>query len=243
MTINYMAFNTDEGGICADKEVRKAIAQAINVEEMVSAIYGEYASVANSVMPLWMAPYDKDVKQTAYDPDAAKATLAAKGVTKLACITYSTARPYNAKGGVELANMVQGYLSKVGVDVEITQYDWTTYKSKVQTDPYDICFYGWTGDNGDPDNFMNLPADSNRSMNVAHWDNEEYKALIAKGIATPDGDERDAIYKQCEEMMAEEQPWLLISHSKNLLGYSPKVKGFYYHPTGVAFFKGVSKEA
>ena len=43
--------------------------------------------------------------------------------------------------------------------------------------------------------------------------------------------------------MAEEQPWLLISHSKNLLGYSPKVKGFYYHPTGLVFFKGVSKEA
>ena len=243
MTINYMAFNTDAGGICADKEVRKAIAQAVNVEEMVSAIYGEYASVANSVMPLWMAPYDKDIKQTAYDPDAAKATLAAKGVTKLTCITYSTARPYNAKGGVELANMIQGYLSKVGVDVQITQYDWTTYKSKVQTDPYDICFYGWTGDNGDPDNFMNLLADSNKSMNVAHWDNAEYKKLIAKGVDTPDGDDRDAIYKECEQMVADEQPWLLISHSKNLLGYSPKVKDFYYHPTGVVFFKGVSKEA
>ena len=210
---------------------------------MVSAIYGEYASVANSVMPLWMAPYDKDIKQTAYDPDAAKATLAAKGVTKLTCITYSTARPYNAKGGVELANMIQGYLSKVGVDVQITQYDWTTYKSKVQTDPYDICFYGWTGDNGDPDNFMNLLADSNKSMNVAHWDNSEYKKLIAKGVDTPDGDDRDAIYKECEQMVADEQPWLLISHSKNLLGYSPKVKDFYYHPTGVVFFKGVSKEA
>lgn len=243
MTINYMAFNTDAGGICADKEVRKAIAQAVNVEEMVSAIYGEYASVANSVMPLWMAPYDKDIKQTAYDPDAAKATLAAKGVTKLTCITYSTARPYNAKGGVELANMIQGYLSKVGVEVNITQYDWTTYKSKVQTDPYDICFYGWTGDNGDPDNFMNLLADSNKSMNVAHWDNAEYKKLIAKGVDTPDGDDRDAIYKECEQMVADEQPWLLISHSKNLLGYSPKVKDFYYHPTGVVFFKGVSKEA
>ena len=42
---------------------------------MVSAIYGDYASVANSVMPLWMAPYDEDVKQTAYDPDAAKANF------------------------------------------------------------------------------------------------------------------------------------------------------------------------
>ena len=44
-------------------------------------------------------------------------------------------------------------------------------------------------------------------------------------------------------MVAEKQPWVLISHSQNLLGVNPKVKDFYYHPTGVAFFKGVSKEA
>ncbi len=242
MTINYMAFNT-ETGKCTDQEVRKAVAQAINVEEMVKSIYGEYATVANSVMPTWMAPYAKDVKQTAYDPEAAKKTLADKGITSLQCITYTTARPYNQKGGSDLANMIQGYLSAVGVELSITQYDWTTYKTKVQTDPYDICFYGWTGDNGDPDNFMNLLADTNRSMNVAHFQDDEYKALIAEGLKTPDGDARDAIYLQCEEMVAEKQPWVLISHSKNLLGYSPKVKDFYYHPTGVVFFKGVSKEA
>lgn len=242
MTINYMAFNT-ETGKCTDQEVRKAVAQAINVEEMVKSIYGDYATVANSVMPTWMAPYTKDVKQTAYDPEAAKKTLADKGITSLQCITYTTARPYNQKGGSDLANMLQGYLSAVGVELSITQYDWTTYKTKVQTDPYDICFYGWTGDNGDPDNFMNLLADTNWSMNVAHWQDDEYKALIAEGLKTPDGDARDAIYLQCEEMVAEKQPWVLISHSKNLLGYSPKVKDFYYHPTGVVFFKGVSKEA
>ena len=242
MTINYMAFNT-ETGACTDQEVRKAIAQAINVEELVQTIYGDYATLANSVMPVWMAPYCKDVKQTAYDPEAAKATLAAKGVTSLQCITYTTARPYNQKGGSELARLIQGYLAEVGVDVSIVEYDWTTYKTKLQTDPYDICFYGWTGDNGDPDNFMNLLADTNWSMNVAHWQDEEYKALIAEGLATPDGDERDAIYLKCEEMVAEKQPWMLISHSQNLLGVNPKVKDFYYHPTGVAFFKGVSKEA
>ena len=242
MTINYMAFNT-ETGKCTDQEVRKAVAQAINVEEMVKSIYGDYATVANSVMPTWMAPYTKDVKQTAYDPEAAKKTLADKGITSLQCITYTTARPYNQKGGSDLANMIQGYLSAVGVELSITQYDWTTYKTKVQTDPYDICFYGWTGDNGDPDNFMNLLADTNWSMNVAHWQDDEYKALIAEGLKTPDGDARDAIYLQCEEMVAEKQPWVLISHSNNLLGYSHKVNDFYYHPTGVVFFKGVSKEA
>ncbi|MEG0791152.1 MAG: ABC transporter substrate-binding protein [Gordonibacter sp.] len=242
MTINYMAFNT-EVGACTDQEVRKAVAQAINVEELVKSIYGDFATVANSVMPIWMAPYDKDIKQTSFDPEAAKKALADKGITSLKCITYTTARPYNQKGGTDLANMIQGYLANVGVDVTITQYDWTTYKTKVQTDPYDICFYGWTGDNGDPDNFMNLLADTNWSMNVAHFQDEEYKKLIAEGLATPDGAERDAIYKQCEEMVAKKQPWVLISHSKNLLGINPKVKDFYYHPTGVAFFKGVSKQA
>ena len=242
MTINYMAFNT-ETGVGTDQEVRKAIAQAINVEEMVQTIYGDYATLANSVMPIWMAPYCENVKQTAYDPEAAKATLEAKGITSLQCITYTTARPYNQKGGSELARLIQGYLAEVGVDVNIVEYDWTTYKTKLQTDPYDICFYGWTGDNGDPDNFMNLLADTNWSTNVAHWQDEEYKALIAQGLATPDGDERDAIYLQCEEMVAEKQPWVLISHSQNLLGVNPKVKDFYYHPTGVVFFKHVSKEA
>jgi peptide/nickel transport system substrate-binding protein len=40
------------------------------------------------------------------------------------------------------------------VDCQIDVYDWTTYKEKVKAGDYDICFYGWTGDNGDPDNFM-----------------------------------------------------------------------------------------
>lgn len=242
MTINYMAFNTDSG-TCTDQEVRHALAQAINVDELVKTLYGDYAGVANSVMPTWMAPYDKDIQQTAYDPTASKATLAAKGVTKLKCITYSNVRPYNSKNGEELAKVIQGYLSKVGVTLDITPYDWTAYKNKVQNDTFDMCFYGWTGDNGDPDNFMNLLADSNWSQNVARYNDPEYKALIAKGLATPDGSSRDDIYKQCEQMVATKQPWLPLSHSKNLCGVSPKVQNFYYHPTGVVFMKNFSKQA
>ena len=242
MTINYMAFNNDSG-ICTDQEVRKAIALAINVDELVTTLYGEYATPANSVMPIWMAPYDKDVKASDFNPDEARRVLADKGVTSLSCITYTNPRPYNTKGGQVLAETIQGYLAAVGVTVNITPYDWTTYKSKVQTDPFDICFYGWTGDNGDPDNFMNLLADSNWSMNVGRYNDSDYKALIKLGLETNEGPARDAVYKQCEEMVAEKQPWLPISHSKNLCGVNPKVKNFYYHPTGDAFMWNVTKEA
>lgn len=233
MNINYMAFNCTSSSVCQNQAVRKALAQAVNVDEMVSSLYGDYASVANSVMPTWMAPYDEDITQTAYDPDAAKSALASLGVTSLKCITYSNVRPYNTKGGQTLAEAIQGYFSKVGVTLDITSYDWTTYKTKTTTDPWDVCFYGWTGDNGDPDNFMNLLADPTPTINIAQFSNDEYKALIAKGVATSDEDERNDVYKQCEQMVADQQPWLLISHAKTLAGYSPKVSGFVIHPTGV----------
>ncbi len=242
MNINYMAFNT-QSETFKDKAARKAFAKAVNVQELVDSLYNGYATVANSVMPTWMAEYDKDVKQTEYDADAAKKELAELGITSVKCITYSNSRPYNGKGGQVLAEAIQGYLKEVGVDVTIDTYDWTTYKTKVETEEYDICFYGWNGDNGDPDNFMNLLADESVSMNVARFRNDEYNALIAKGLQTESGSDRDAIYLQCEELVAEEQPWLLISHSQNILGYSPKVSGFYFHPTAVTFLYDTVKEA
>lgn len=242
MNINYMAFRNDSGAF-TDVEARRAFCQAVNVEEMVQSLYGEYAGVATSVMPLWMAPYDEDIKQTAYDPEAAKQTFADLGITSCTMLTYTNPRPYNSIGGQALAEAIQGYLREAGVEMEIVSYDWTTYQTKVETDAFDCCLYGWVGDNGDPDNFMNLLADENVSMNVGRYRSEEYNALIQQGLATEEGDARNDIYKQCEQMVADEMPWMVISHSKNLAGYSPKVQGFFYHPTGVVHMEGVTKTA
>ena len=242
MNINYLAFRNDSGQFTT-VEARRAFCQAVNVEEMVQSLYGEYAGVATSVMPLWMAPYDEDIKQTAYDPEAAKQTFADLGITSCTMLAYTNPRPYNSIGGQALAEAIQGYLREVGVEMEIVSYDWTTYQTKVETDAFDCCLYGWVGDNGDPDNFMNLLADENVSMNVGRYRSEEYNALIQQGLATEEGDARNDIYKQCEQMVADEMPWMVISHSKNLAGYSPKVQGFFYHPTGVVHMEGVTKTA
>ncbi len=242
MNINYLAFRNDSGQFTS-VEARRAFCQAVNVEEMVQSLYGDYAGVATSVMPLWMAPYDEAVTQTAYDPEAARAAFEELGITEVSLYTYSNVRPYNSIGGTALAEAIQGYLQEVGVTVNISQFDWTTYQTKVETDSFDCCLYGWVGDNGDPDNFMNLLADENVSMNVGRYSNDEYKALIQQGLATEEGEERDNIYLQCEQMVAEQMPWMVISHAKNLAGYNPNVQGFYYHPTGVVHLQGVTKSA
>ena len=110
MNINYMAFRNDSGAF-TDVEARRAFCQAVNVEEMVQSLYGDYAGVATSVMPLWMAPYDEDIEQTAYDPEAAKEKFAELGITSCTMLTYTNPRPYNSIGGQALAEAIQGYLA------------------------------------------------------------------------------------------------------------------------------------
>ena len=240
MNINYMAYNTTSTTF-KNADARKAFNQAVNVPEMVKSLYKEYSSIATSIMPSFMGGYSDSIKQTAYDEAAAKAGLAKAGVKSVNIITYSNPRPYNAVGGQTLAESIQGYLKKVGVTCNIKSYDWTTYKSEVKKGNYDICFYGWTGDNGDADNFMNLLSDKDVSMNVARYNNPDYTALIKKGLATPEGADRNKVYTQCEQFVADQNVWLPISHAKTLCAYNPKVSGFYYHQTGVTPFAGVTK--
>ena len=240
MNVNYMAFNTASEQF-STAEARKAVAKAINVPELVESLYNGYASYANSIMPLWMAPYCEGITQTQYDAAAAKEECEKLGIKSIKCITYSNPRPYNGKGGQVLAETIQGYLAEIGVDMTIDTYDWTTYKTKVETENYDVCFYGWNGDNGDPDNFLNLLADSSPAMNVSRYNNPEYKSLIIQALETPAGDERDELYRQCEELLAEDCVWLPLSHSKNLMGYGPTVEGFVYHPTAVVYLWNTTK--
>ena len=242
MNINYMAFDVTRPPFDNPK-LREAVIRAINVPELVQQLYLGYSIPAYSILPSFIPGYAKDVKNYDYDPEKAKSLLQEAGATNLniKMIAYSNPRPYNTATGVKLAEAIQGYLSKVGVTCDITQYDWTTYKKMAQQGEGDIKFYGWTGDNGDADNFMNLLSVEDRSMNVSGYKNPAYTDLINKAAATPNGDARNALYAEMEKIIATDAPWLPISHSIVLVPYASGVVNFSQHPTGSTFFKYVSK--
>ncbi len=238
MNINYLGFNTD---VITDPEVRKALSQAVNVPELVESLYRGYATEATTILPSFMPGYSDGITRPSYDPEAAQATLQEKGVTQIHMLAYTNPRPYNTATGQTLAEAIQGYWAKVGVECTIDSYDWTTYKDKVNAGGYDVCLYGWNGDNGDPDNFMYLLAHEDPGMNVAHYNDEEYKQMLAEAAALPNGDERNAAYAAMEQKLADECVWLPISHQENLSAYVSNVNNFIYHPTGNVFLSKTYK--
>ena len=62
-------------------------------------------------------------------------------------------RPYNPNAK-RIAELMQADLAKVGVKAEIKSFEWGEYRKRMQAGEHQMGMLGWTGDNGDPDNFL-----------------------------------------------------------------------------------------
>ena len=100
------------------------------------------------------------------------------------------------------------------------------------------CCLGWTGDNGDPDNFLAvlLSCSSVGGSNRAQWCNEEFDDLTNKAKQISDQDERAALYKQAQAVFKREAPWATIAHSVVFMPMRSNVKNYKMDPLGQPSF-------
>lgn len=233
--VNYMLYNCRDGYETAKKDVRVALTKAINIHELVQRLYLGYADAADCYFPSYMQGYDPRARGFTYDAKAARKYFAENKVEPLKIMTYKHARMYNTAGGEELANTVKEYLALVGLESEVIAYDWAEYRQRILTDEWDICFLGWVGDNGDPDNFINFFTSTDPSGNQSMWIDQEFNALIKRAAIIPDGPGRNSLYRRANKIIYDEAGFVPISHAKELLAYSPNVWGTLLHFNNVRF--------
>ncbi|WP_337266155.1 ABC transporter substrate-binding protein [Oryzifoliimicrobium ureilyticus] len=245
LNVGYLAYNTTQAPF--DKvEVRRALNMAINKKAILEAVYPGIGAIAKNPIPPTMWSYNDKVEDDKYDPEAAKAALEKAGVKDLKMKVWAmpVSRPYNPNAR-RMAELIQADFAKVGVGVEIVSYDWTQYLKLAGDPKHDgAVLAGWTGDNGDPDNFLAilLGCDGVGSGNKAAWCNKDYDALIKKGAITSDKPERTKLYEEAQVIFKKEAPWATIAHSLVSLPMSTKVKGYLMDPLGSHRFDGVDIE-
>ena len=103
-----------------------------------------------------MWSYNDSIKDDPFDPAAAKKLLAEAGYpngleTDLWAMPVQ--RPYNPNAK-RIAELMQADLAKIGVKAEIKSFEWGEYRKRMQAGEHQMGMLGWTGDNGDPDNFL-----------------------------------------------------------------------------------------
>ncbi|USG63898.1 ABC transporter substrate-binding protein [Brevibacillus ruminantium] len=235
MNVGYLAFNTEKKPFDNPK-VRQAIGHAINKPEMVKAFYSGLGEPATNPMPPSLWGYNDQIKDRDYNLEEAKKLLAEAGFPngfKVQFLAMPVPRPY-IPDGKKMAEAIQQDLKKIGIEAEIATMEWATYLEKTRQGEYEMCLLGWTGDNGDPDNFLYTLLDKNtiNGNNIPRYSNEEVHQLLLKAQSASDQKERETLYKKAQELIFNDAPLVPIAHSTPPIAAKAGVTGYQPHPKG-----------
>ena len=244
LNIGYMAMNAQKKPF-DNPEVRKAIAMAIDRDAILKEVYQGAGQKAKNPIPPTMWSYDDSTVDIPYDPAKAKEMLAAAGVTTLDSDLWwmPVQRPYNPNAK-RMAEMVQADLAKVGINVTLVSYEWGEYRKRMQAGEHQMGFLGWTGDNGDPDNFLAVLLGCDKdgkpnANNIPKWCNAKFQEDIIKAAEITDQGERTALYQDAQKIVAAEVPWLNVAHSTVFEPIRKEVSGYKVSPLGAHEFQNV----
>lgn len=245
LNVGYLAFNTEKKPY-TDRKVRQALNMAINKAAIIDAVFQGAGKAAKNPIPPTMWSYNDDVKDYAYDPAKAKAMLAEAGYPngfKTDIWAMPVQRPYNPNAR-RMAELIQADFAKVGVEAKIVTYEWGEYLKRSKSGEHETVLLGWTGDNGDPDNFMYvlLSCAAAKGSNRARFCHEEFDGLLKQAKQTTDVAKRTELYRQAQVVFKREAPWFTVAHSVVYMPMSKKVKGYKIDPFGGHGFYGVDIE-
>jgi dipeptide transport system substrate-binding protein len=244
LNVGYLAFNVEKKPF-DDVRVRKAVSMAINKKAIIDGVYLSTGVAAKNPIPPSMWSYNDAIKDDAFDPEGAKKLLAAAGMpngftTDLWAMPVQ--RPYNPNAK-RIAELMQADLAKIGVKAEIKTYEWGEYRKRMQAGEHQMGMLGWTGDNGDPDNFLHtlLGCDAAKSggSNVAKFCHKPFEDLVLKAKTVSSVAERTKLYSDAQVIFKEQAPWFTIAHAVQLKPVRKEVIDFKLSPFGRHTFYGV----
>ena len=242
LNVGYLAYNTTVAPF-DNVNVRKALNMAINKQAILDAVFQGAGKAAKNPIPPTIWSYNEAIVDDPYAPVAARKMLDEAGVKDLNMEIWAmpVQRPYNPDAR-RMAEVMQADFKAIGVNVEIVSYEWGEYlKRSKDKDRKGAVLLGWTGDNGDPDNFLAvlLGCDGVGGSNRAQWCHQPFEDLIQKAKIESDPAARTALYEQAQLVFKEQAPWATIAHSVVSKAMRKEVSGYKIDPFGGHIFYGV----
>ncbi|HET8877436.1 MAG TPA: ABC transporter substrate-binding protein [Casimicrobiaceae bacterium] len=243
LNVGYIAFNVEKKPFDS-KLVRQALNYATNKDAILKAVYEGNGQVAKNPIPPILWSYNDAVQDYPYDPAKAKALLAEAGYANGFAIDLwylPVTRPYNPDGK-RMAELIQADWAKVCVKANLVTYEWAEYRKRSKTGEQAVMMFGWSGDNGDPDNFF-VPLLGCEAVkgggNVSRWCNKPFEDLVIKAAQTPRQADRAKLYEQAQVIVHDEAPWIPIAHSVRFDALRKDVRGYRMDATAHHYFDKV----
>ncbi|MER7487132.1 ABC transporter substrate-binding protein [Streptomyces sp. NPDC126497] len=220
----YVGMSQGANKALKKKEVRQAIAQAIDKENLVKTQLPEGGKVADQFMPDTIAGYSKNVTKYPYDTAAAKKLLKKAGEEKLKvefCYPTEVTRPY-MPAPQDLFELMKADLEKAGITVTPKAMKWAPdYIDATEAGSCDLHMLGWTGDFNDGFNFIGTWF-AGYDKQWGFKDKKVFDAVNA-GSKLGKADERTAAYQKANEVIMDYLPGVPVSSSPPAIAFAKNV--------------------
>ena len=238
--VGYVGMNQAKPPLDNPK-IRQAIAYALNRDALVKAKYPPGAEVAKEFEPPQLFGYSNDVKTYDYNVDTAKKLISESGVTNLNLeFWYPTgvSRPYmpDPEGNFQA---FKADLEKVGFKITPKSAPWRPdYNQTVNSGGAQLYLLGWTGDFGDPDNFLGTFFQAKSPS----WgfDNPEIFKKLDDAEKETDQAARTKDYQDANKLIMDFLPGVPYVHTKPSLAFAKGVSGYVPSPVSIEPFSIVS---
>ena len=225
-------------------EVRQAIAAAVNRQELVDTFYAGRGEVAHAFMPPDVIGYADDVTQYEYDPEAAQQLLQDAGVQTPVEITFcyptDVSRPYMPDPQRNF-EAIAADLNEAGFRIEPRSAPWSPdYLGLVDEGRCPLYLLGWTGDFGDPDNFVGTFFQN--AQPAWGFENQEIFDVLDEAEAETDLEAREGLYQDANRLIMDFLPGVPYVHTSPALAFAANVQGYVPSPVSLESFASVTIE-
>ncbi|WIV65887.1 ABC transporter substrate-binding protein [Natrialbaceae archaeon AArc-T1-2] len=240
--IRFLTFDTTTEPF-DDRRVRQAVNYAVDRQELTeSVLEGVDDSAVGPISPEMTDWADPDLEESLYDPDRARQLLEDVGWTtgseevrtrdgeefSIEVVTF------NARSLPLIAEVLQGQLAEVGIDLEISVVEYGTMLDQVSQDAFDAYLTSWgTLWYPDPDRL----ADMFHSEGDLHhgYENEGVDALLEEARELEDPEERTERYHEVQRTVLEDAPIAVLTSYTNVVATASEVSGYEPHPTEISY--------
>lgn len=190
----------------ADPLVRKAVAYAIDQDEIVTLFEGLANRTCGPLSTL-SGFYNDEVNCYTYDPDQARALLAEAEWDSNTIISLTT-----TSTEIDTALLIQQYLADVGMNVEINEVDAATFRTTVRGTESEMALQGF-GNVVDPDHMYWVFSTSTLGGSIMSYENERVNQLLADAQKLADPDVRLPMYDEAQELIVDEDAVAVFLYS------------------------------
>ncbi|MDA0364625.1 MAG: peptide ABC transporter substrate-binding protein [Chloroflexi bacterium] len=230
-SIFYIAFNTNVPPF-DDVNVRRALALAIDRKKVAEVTFNNMVLTATGIMPPQLPGYTASDKTYNFDPDAARAALAASRYGSAEALPPITMTEVGggAQAGIDTQAFVEQWKQELGVTVEIQQTDFATFLDEQDAGRLQMFNGGWIMDYPDPEDILDLKFHSESQLNDVAYSNAEVDSLLDEARVVRDPERRIQLYQQAEEKIVSDAVWIPLYFSLNHSVVAKRVQGWIEPP-------------